>query len=339
MLTTETVAAGTALAVAECLRGGITTALDMYFFPEAARAVAARRPASTCATGRCSSRPPDPIGRSFDARLTWATDLLAGDAGRPAVGRPPQHVPARPRTQLRAVAALAAEHGARVHVHACETTAELAAVRARHGRTPIEVLRDTGLLGPGTVLAHGVHLTAADIELVADAGATVSHCPASNQKLASGFAPIPELLAAGVPVALGTDGAASANDLDLWVAMRLAAYPLAARTAPGTVDAAAVLAMATTGGRHRRGPRPTSARSPSAPALTWWSSTRRPRRSRPATTPIRRRRTRRRGPTCAGSSPAGRVVVDDRRLVTIDVDDAVDALRQLAPRILAATAR
>ena len=193
-----------------------------------------------------------PDHRSFDARLAWATDLLLSTpADRRWVA--PHSTYLLAEDQLRAVAALAAEHGARVHVHACETTAELAAVRARHGRTPIEVLRDTGLLGPGTVLAHGVHLTPADIDLVADAGATVSHCPASNQKLASGFAPIPELLAAGVPVALGTDGAASANDLDLWVAMRLAAYPLAARVGPGTVAAPAVLAMATTGGATAAG--------------------------------------------------------------------------------------
>ena len=100
------------------------------------------------------------------------------------------------------------------------------------------MLADTGLLGAGTVLAHGVHLTDDDIALVAASGAAVAHCPASNQKLASGFARIPELLAAGVPVALGTDGAASANDLDLWLAMRLAAYPLAARHGAGAVTAA-----------------------------------------------------------------------------------------------------
>ena len=125
--------------------------------------------------------------------------------------------------------------------------------RDRHGRSPIEVLGNTGLLGPGTVLGHGVHLTDDDIDLIAGSGATVAHCPASNQKLASGFARIPELLAAGVPIALGTDGAASANDLDLWLAMRLAAYPLAARTGVGTVVAADVLAMATTGGAGAAG--------------------------------------------------------------------------------------
>src|SRR5262249_55866348 len=147
--------------------------------------------------------------------------------------------------QLRAIAGLVAELGARVHVHAAETTAELAAVRSRHARSPVKVLRDTGLLGPGTVLAHGVHLDDPDIARVAASGPAVAHCPGSNQKLGSGFARPPELLAAGVPVALGSDGAASANDLDVWLAMRLAAYPLAARAAPGTVVAGDLLRMAT----------------------------------------------------------------------------------------------
>ena len=141
--------------------------------------------------------------------------------------------------QLRAVGELAAESGAGVHVHACETNAELAQVARRHGgRTPIEVLRDTGLLGPRTVLAHGVHLTDADIALIAEANASVAHCPASNLKLASGFARITDLLAADVTVSLGTDGAASANDLDPFLAMRLAAYPQSALHGAGALNAA-----------------------------------------------------------------------------------------------------
>ncbi len=167
------------------------------------------------------------------------------------------------------------------------------------------MLADTGLLGAGTVLAHGVHLDDHDLVTVAASGAAVAHCPASNQKLGSGFARIPELLAAGVPVALGTDGAASANDLDPWLAMRLASYPLAARCGPGTIDAATVLAMATTGGatgarrhddRHDRGGdagRPRRARR--RPRRRWRRSTT---LSRPWCTPPV-------AATCGGSSPAG----------------------------------
>ena len=231
MLSAETVAAGTALAIAECLRAGVTTALDMYFFPEAAVAIAADAgldlrtgpvfvefPGPTAAgstsawTGppRCSS--PSPPDRRWVC--PHSTYLLSAE-------------------QLAAVGALAAELGARVHVHACETAAELAVVRERHGRDPIEVLRDTGLLGPGTVLAHGVHLTDDDVALVAAAGPP-SPLPGVEPEAGQRVRPRPRPLAAGIPVALGTDGAASANDLDLWVAMRLAAYPHAARAGPAS---------------------------------------------------------------------------------------------------------
>ena len=251
VLSEAAVAAGTALAVAECLRAGITTALDMYFFPEAAATVAAAAGFDLRA-GPVFVEFPGADRRPFDERVEWAGDLLsATPAGRRWLC--PHGTYLLDESQLATVGALAVEHDARVHVHACETAAELAAVRQRHGRSPIEVLRDTGLLGAGTVLAHGVHLTDSDLALVASSGAAVAHCPASNQKLGSGFARIPELLAAGVPVALGTDGAASANDLDLWLAMRLASYPLAARCGPGTVDADTVLRMATTGGATAAG--------------------------------------------------------------------------------------
>jgi 5-methylthioadenosine/S-adenosylhomocysteine deaminase len=334
VLSDEAVAAGTALAVAECLRGGITTALDMYFFPEASAAVASYA-GFDLRNGPVFVEAAGPDRRPFPARLAWAGELLGST--------PPDRRWVAPHStylldedQLTAVGTLAAATGARVHVHACETLSELAAVRARHRRTPVEVLRDTGLLGSGTVLAHGVHLTDDDIALVASAGATVTHCPASNLKLGSGFAPIPELLAAGVPVALGTDGAASANDLDPWIAMRLAAYPLAARAGPGTMSAHDVLAMATNGGARAAGMTDRGSIEPgnqadlvvldaASPSLT------------PTYDPVS---------TVAYAAAradvrwvvaGGRVVVDDRALVTIDVDATLDAVRRLAPSIRAAT--
>ncbi len=335
VLSAETVAAGTALAVAECLRSGITTALDMYFFPEAAAAVAAEA-GFDLRGGPVFVEFPGADHRRFPERLEWAEQQL--DATRP--GRRwlcPHSTYLLDERQLRSVAALAATHDARVHVHACETRAELDAVRTRHGRTPIEVLRDTGLLGPGTVLAHGVHLADDDLPLVASSGATVAHCPASNQKLASGFARIPELLDLGVPIALGTDGAASANDLDLWLGMRLAGYPLAARTGPGTVTASDLVAMATTGGARAVGDRAIGTievgtradlvvLDPSSPALT-------PSYDAMSTVAYAASRADVRW-VVAG----GRLVVDDRRLTTIDVEAAIDAVGALEPRIRDAAA-
>jgi 5-methylthioadenosine/S-adenosylhomocysteine deaminase len=336
VLSAEAVAAGTTLAIAECLRGGITGALDMYFFHEAAAAAAAGT-GFDLHGGPVLVEGDGPDRRPFDARMAWAREQL--DAA------PPDHRWLAPHStyllsepQLRRVAALAADHGARVHVHACETAAELAAVRARHGRSPIEVLHETGLLGPGTVVAHAVHLTDADVELLAASGAAVTHCPASNQKLASGFARLPDLLAAGVPVALGTDGAASANDLDLWLAMRLATYPLAARTAPGVVGAPDVLAMATTGGARAmgdpaRGVVAAGRRAdlvvldPSSPSLVPSYDARSTAAYAAGRGDVRW--------VVAG----GQLVVDDRRLTTVDVEAAVAAVRELAPAVRAATDR
>jgi 5-methylthioadenosine/S-adenosylhomocysteine deaminase len=330
LLSPETVAAGVRLAVAECLRAGITTALDMYFFPEAAAEVAAEA-GFDLRGGPVFVEFAGADHRRFDARLTWAHELLGST---PADRRwvCPHSTYLLDEPQLRAIGELVATHGARVHVHAGETRAELAAVRERHGRTPIEVLGDTGLLGPGTVLAHGVHVDDHDIGLIAIAGSAVAHCPASNQKLASGFARIPDLLTAGVPVALGTDGAASANDLDPWLAMRLTAYPQAARHGAGTVSAADVLAMATTGGSRAAGDPSigsievgTSADlvvlDASSPALT-------PSYDAVSTAAYAASRADVRW-VVAG----GRVVVDDRVLTTIDVDAAIGEVTALQPSI------
>ena len=304
VLSEAAVAAGTTLAVAECLRAGITTALDMYFFPEASAAVA-HSAGFDLRAGPVFVEFPGADRRRFDERLAWAGDLLsATPVGHRWVC--PHGTYLLDEQQLSAVGALAAEHGARVHVHACETAAELAAVAARHGRSPIEVLRDTGLLGPGTVLAHGVHLTDDDLALVASSGAAVAHCPASNQKLGSGFARIPELLAAGVPVA-SRNGRRSLRQRPRPVAgdaprVLLAGRPLRSRhdrRRDGPDD----------GHRRRRqgGRRHVpSARSRSGRGPTSSCSTRRRRRWHPCTTRCRRRRTQRAAATCGGSSPAAR---------------------------------
>ena len=147
VLAADTVAAGAALGAAECLLAGITTALDMYFFPEAAR-VAVRPTGLRVLDGPVFVEFPGADRRPFDDRLVWAAQLLEAT---PAGARwlCPHSTYLLDEPQLVAIGELAAATGGRVHVHACETAAELDQVRARHGRTPIEVLHDTGPARPG----------------------------------------------------------------------------------------------------------------------------------------------------------------------------------------------
>ncbi len=217
--------AGTELAALESLLGGITTSLDMYFLPDTALEVA-NSSLMRIQTGPnfLESDGPEPL--KFADRLSWAKKWLA--APRDSAGSTgwvaPHSTYLLDEKQLCTLAELASEFEARIHVHAAETVGEMQLVAKRHGgRTPIQVLADTKLLRR-SVLAHGVHLSDDDIALIASNSATVVHCPASNFKLASGVARILDLQRAGVNIALGTDGPASGNDLDLWIAIRLAGY-------------------------------------------------------------------------------------------------------------------
>ena len=217
--------AGTELAALESLLGGITTSLDMYYLPDAALAVASSS-LMRIQTGPNFLETDGPEPLKFADRLSWAKKWLA--APRDSAGSTgwvaPHSTYLLDEKQLRTLAELASEFEARIHVHAAETVGEMKLVANRHGgRTPIQVLADTKLLRR-SVLAHGVHLSDDDIALIASNSATVVHCPASNFKLASGVARILDLQRAGVNIALGTDGPASGNDLDLWIAIRLAGY-------------------------------------------------------------------------------------------------------------------
>jgi 5-methylthioadenosine/S-adenosylhomocysteine deaminase len=142
--------------------------------------------------------------------------------------------------------ALADQYGAPYLLHVSETQSEVQESMEKYGRTPVGRLADLGLLGPNTVAIHGVHLTDEDIELLAQHEASVVHCPESQLKLASGFTPVPKLLEAGVKVGLGTDGAASNNDLDMFGEMGTAAkvHKVIAGD-PTVVDARQALRMAT----------------------------------------------------------------------------------------------
>jgi 5-methylthioadenosine/S-adenosylhomocysteine deaminase len=149
---------------------------------------------------------------------------------------------------------LADELEASVHTQLHETDAEIDASIARFGLRPLDRLRKHGLLTPGLIAAHANRLAPAEVDALATAGASVVHCARANLKLANGVCPIAELLRAGVNVALGTDGAASSDRLDVWAEMQLAAL-LAKRSAAdaAAVPAATALAMATINGARALG--------------------------------------------------------------------------------------
>ncbi len=155
---------------------------------------------------------------------------------------------------FRQVAKLAAELDLPVHVHLHETEEEVRKSLAEHGVRPIERMRRLGLLGPGLIAVHAVHLEKQEVELLGAHAASVAHCPSSNLKLASGFAPVEALRRAGANVCLGTDGAASNNRLDLMQEMRTAAL-LAKAVAHDAeaLPAHAALRAATLGGAQALG--------------------------------------------------------------------------------------
>ena len=251
----EFVRDGTALACAEMLLGGITTFNDMYFFPEAALD-AALAAGLRSAHGMIVIDFPSAYASDADDYLRKGLDLRDRRGGEPLASF--CFAPHAPYTvsdpALRKIATLAAELDVPVHVHLHETAEEIERSVAEHGVRPLERFARLGLLGPNLIAVHCVHLEPQEIAALARHGCSVVHCPSSNLKLASGFSPIEELRTKGVNVALGTDGAASNNRLDLFQEMRTAA--LLAKAVAGDAQALpahAALRAATLGGAQALG--------------------------------------------------------------------------------------
>lgn len=246
---------GTLLACAEMLRGGITCFNDMYFFPQAALESALEAGLRSAHgiiviefPSAYAADAADYLRKGLEVRDRYGDEPLASFCLAP-------HAPYTVSdASFRQVATLAAELDLPVHVHVHETEDEVQRSVAEHGVRPLERLRRLNLLTPNLLAVHAVHLTAEEIALLARHGCSVVHCPSSNLKLASGFAPLAKLAAAGVNIALGTDGAASNNRLDMFQEMRSAALlaKAVARDAQA-MPAHAALRAATLGGAQALG--------------------------------------------------------------------------------------
>src|SRR5258707_10797539 len=214
---------GTLPDCAEMLRGGVTCFNEMYFFPEAA-ARAALAAGIRAALGIIALEFPTPYAADADDYL--AKGLAARDALKeePLLSfcmAPYAPYTVSDRTFAR-VLTIAEELDLPIHVHLHETRHEIEESLAQFKARPLERLRALGLLGPRLIAVHAVHVTGPEIEMLARFGASVAHCPSSNLKLASGFAPVAAMLKHRINVGLGTDGAASNNRLELFHQMRTA---------------------------------------------------------------------------------------------------------------------
>lgn len=246
---------GTLLACAEMLRGGVTACNDMYFYPDAS-ARAYEEAGMRALIGAPILDFPTPYAADADAYISRG--LAARDAWKHVPTLTFALAPHAPYTvgdaTFAKVVMYARQLDLPVETHVAETRQEVADAVAATGVSPLARLDRLGVTGPGFIAIHAVHVDERDRALLAKHGCHVVHCPASNMKLASGIAPVTALQDAGVNVALGSDGAASNNRLDILSEMRLAS--LLAKVATGdaaALPAHAVLAMATLNGARALG--------------------------------------------------------------------------------------
>jgi len=251
----EFVRAGTRLAALEMIQSGTTTYADMYYFEEEI-AKDTRAAGLRGVLGQTIIQFPVADARTPAEGLTRAEAFInafKGDALiTPAVA--PHAAYTLDGTTLMAARDLARRHGVPTLIHLAETQDEVRTIQERFMTSPVGYLDRLGFLGPGVLAAHGVWVSDADIAVLRERGVGVAHNPESNMKLASGTAPVPRYLDAGVALGLGTDGAASNNDLDMFEAMRVASFLQKVHTGdPRVVGAPVALEMATMGGARALG--------------------------------------------------------------------------------------
>ena len=246
---------GARLAAAEMLRGGVTCCNDMYFFPDAS-ARAFLELGLRAMLGLPVLDFPTPYAADPDGYLQRG--LAVRDALKHEATLAFSLAPHAPYTvgdeTWEKIVVYARQLDLPIQTHLAETAGEVEQSRDKHGLTPLRRLHDLGATGPGFIAIHGVHVSNDDIALLATQGCHVVHCPVSNMKLGAGIAPVAALLARGVNVALGTDGAASNNRLDVLGEMRIAALLAKVATGdPSALSAPQALCAATLSGARALG--------------------------------------------------------------------------------------
>ena len=251
----QMVQAGTRLAALEMIQSGTTTFTDMYYFEEEI-ARETKAAGLRAVLGQTVIQFPVADARTPADALARAEKFIAAYKGDPLItpAVAPHAMYTLDGPTLRAARELARRNGVPTLIHLAETRSEVATAQERFKSSPVAYLESIGFWGPGVLAAHGVWVNDADMATLKSRGVAVSHNPESNMKLASGTAPVTAYLRTGVTVGLGTDGAASNNDLDMFEAMRIASFLHKLQTMdPHVFSAKTALEMATIGGARALG--------------------------------------------------------------------------------------
>src|SRR5262245_1388744 len=334
----EFVRAGTRLAALEMIESGTTTYTDMYYFEEEI-ARATKAAGLRGVLGQTIIQFPVPDAKTPAEGLArmerFAREFANDDLITPAVA--PHAMYTLDADTLKACRALADRLNIPVVIHLAETKDEVKTAQDKYKTTPTAYLESLNFWGPRTVAAHGVHLTADDIAILARRRVGVSHNPESNMKLASGIAPVEPMRRAGVAVGLGTDGAASNNDLDMVEAMREAAFlhklvsddpraiPAPAALEMATIDGARVLGLEKTLGSLEPGKR--------ADLLIVSMTSA---RQTPMYDPVSHLVYVTRGDDVRTTIVNGRVLMRDRKVLTLDSRQVLADARAMAEKVRAA---
>ncbi len=334
-LTPEDIAVGTRLGLVEMIKCGITAMVDMYFAMDRVAAAVddagmrARLGYGIITVGKDDESAREEVREGVE--FAREHDDTADGRVRTAVC--PHSLTTVDAEYIENSVEAAREMDVPVHIHANETRDEVDPILEERGERPLEYARDLGLLEPADFIAHGVHCDETEIDVLADTGAGVVHCPASNMKLASGIAPVPAMREAGVDVGIGTDGAASNNDLDEFDEMRDAAMVGKVSTGDASaVPAPAVVEMATGGGARVAGfdgghveagaPADLAVVDLSAPHLT------------PVHDPVSHLAYAVRGSDVRHTVCDGRVLMRERTVQTLDEDEVIRRAREHAADLL-----
>jgi 5-methylthioadenosine/S-adenosylhomocysteine deaminase len=323
---------GTLLACAEMILSGTTTFCDMYLFEEEV-ARAAKKAGMRSLVGEVLYDFDSPNYGSVENGLNYTESLIDRWKDDPlvSIAVEPHSLFTCSPDLLSAANELALRHHVPLIIHLAETLSEVDEVKKRYGNGPVEHLRSLGILGPHLIADHCVHLREDAIRILAHNDVKVIHNPESNMKLASGIAPIPEILAEGITVGLGTDGCASNNNLDLFTEMDMAAKLHKINRMDTTVmDARTVLRMATIEGARALGMEDmTGSLEQGKKADIIIVDLNKPHLT-PIYNPYSHLVYAARGNDVSHAVINGRLVMEDRRLLTLDLQEVLDRARQKA---------